>query len=795
MPDKGKQDGYSLSDETLVIRQYKALIDRLIPLQQENRLLEGLNKFSGRLPSRVRNIIKQEVLRLTSLTDESADNSEFASFPVLKFKHFGIPMKLDKVGKGILENETRKYLDRYTVGVFESVMSSDHYQARVKQEQQEKIANAFSTESQTFNDIEFGDDLAIRPNFTVACQEFEKGKNCPLTSLSSTQMVVETKRAPQIETDEEVLTFVFPQVVGFTSKGAKLTFKLVDTSFNKTLSVFESRFTLVSQPSSKLALRLKQYIKSVMHQFPLQFELEIERAMQDLERDRIFANSPWQPIFIGGTKDEPKPEFELITAANSEYNQGFNAARDLPSPAIFNRLIKELTEHSESFLINGGFETKRGIVRVSATHRELVALGLFKQFIEQLVKSNDFKVYQYRLENIDASNKSVAFDIHDLAVKDYPELESLQSILFCKDVTEWIGELSVLQPEPFKLFPKSIIDHPHTWHCQTVLESAADRRVEPRFSMQNAAVIKTGVFTKYAAVVHDLSSSGLRLSVTKNEATEMNVDDIIKVSIQDLKLQSQKYQIVGVNKQTGMLRLALPVQTRKADSFKLQQLFKANYDYFSQRDLSIRQRNIHRFLWELSIRNLPCASVLITNNRFAIARLKTVYHKEHCYDLIPFEASANQVPLHGFLADKDADKPKSELLDKMLSKSLRDAHVVHAIKKKTKQIIYIDEEDFLYGKVRSQLSKFVAEKSVQACVTQLSNMRCKQLDTPLTPKRLAQLSKISLDLYEKLNKMQSGYTHVLYITNVSCFHNVLLDFDIYPKKIGSGKLASSGEGV
>ena len=783
MSDKGDND--NISDESLVIQQYKALIDKLIPLQHENRLLEGLNKFSGRLPSRVRNIIKQEVIRLTSLTDASADNSEFANFPVLKFKHFGIPMHLDKVGKGILEKETRKYLDRYTVGVFESVMNSDHYQAQVKQQQQEKIANAFSTESQTFKDIDFGDDLAIRPNFTVTCQEFEKGKNCPLTSLSSSQMVVETKRAPQIETDEKVLTFVFPQVVGFTSKGAKLTFEIMDSSFNKTLSVFETRFTLVSKPTSKIAIRLKQYIESVVNQFPLQFDLEIERAMQDLERDRIFANSPWQPIFIGGKKDSPEPVFELITAVNSEYNHGFNASRDLPSKTILEKLIKELEEHGESFLIKGVFETKRGLVHVFATHRELAALGLFKQFIEQVIKTKDFKVFQCRLEAVDPTYKSIAFDIHDLTAKEYPELDALHSILFCKDVTEWVGELSVLKPEPFKPFPKSIIDPQDSWPCQTVMESGADRRAEPRYLMQNSAMVKIGLFSKYSGTLHDLSSNGLRLSVSKDDVESIKVDDIIKVSVKDLKLNAQKYQVVGIEQDTGTLRLALPKQTREAESFKLKQLFRSNSDYFRQRDLSIRQSNIHRFLWELSIRNLPCASVLITNNRFAIARLKTVYHKELCYDLSPFEAIANEVPLHGFLADKDVEKPKSQLLESMLTKKLRDAHVVHAIKLKTNQIIYIDDDDFLYGKVRSQLSKFVANKSVQACVTHLSSIRCQEQDTPLTPKRLAQLSKMSLEMYEKLHKMQSGYTHVLYITNVSRFHNVLLDFDIYPKKAES----------
>ena len=181
-------------DDAQIVKQYKKLIQALIPYQQNNKLLEGLNKFSSRIPTKVRNIVKQEVIRLTSLTDASADNSAFATFPVKKFKHFGISMRLDKVGKEILERETVRYFDRYTVGVFESVMDSDFYQNHIKAEQQKKIVESFSVQAQSFDDIDFGEDIAIHPNFTVTSQEFEKNKACTVPSLSLKRIVVQSKR-------------------------------------------------------------------------------------------------------------------------------------------------------------------------------------------------------------------------------------------------------------------------------------------------------------------------------------------------------------------------------------------------------------------------------------------------------------------------------------------------------------------------------------------------------------------------------------------------------------------------
>lgn len=775
----------SIDDESLVIKQYKVLIDKLIPLQQENRLLEGLNKFSGKLPSRVRNIIKEEVIRLTSLTDASADNSDFAKFPVLKFKHFGIPMKLDKVGQAILLKETSRFDDRYTVGVFESVMNSEHYQSHVKQAQQQKIAKAFKVESQSFKDIDFAEDLSIRPNFTVSCPEFEKGKHCALASLSRSGMTVETKRAPIIgaesdSPDIEQFVFTLPKVSGLNEKATDITFILGDSSFNKATSVFESVFSFAPNTPKKLIEGWNKYIESTVNQFPLQRELEIERVMQNLERDRILANSPWIPLFLAESKEGLLPLFELSTQKNSEYNQHFSAVNDLPTKQIFNNLIKELQIHKETFLLNGSIERKDTEVNVAVTHRQLAKTGLMKQFIELATQSDKLHVVQFRLQRIDEEHKSVAFDIHDLLHSEYPDLETVTHVLFCKDVSGWVGNLKIDEPETFKPFPRAIIDDKSRWPIKVVMESQSDRRAESRYAMNTPATIKTGMFSQAEATLDDLSTSGLKLSIANPQNVQL--EDTVKVSIKELKLSGQKYEVVHFNQSTGVLRLKLPNSMLQTEGQRFQRLFSNNIQYFNQRDLSIKLRNTYRFLWELSIRNLPCASILITNNRFAVDRLKTVYHKEDCFDLKPFAALGNVVPLHGFFADKDAKGPKSQLLDSMLRNNQRDAHVVHVVRTKDKRIIYVKESDFLFGAVRTQISEHVANKAVDACVSHISAMRCTEPDTPMTSKRFAQLSKIDIGIYEKLKGMQKGYTHVIYLTNVSTFHNVLLSFGIYPEE-------------
>lgn len=780
MTSKNRNEGTTFEDSALIIKKYKPLIDKLIPLQQENRLLEGLNRFSAKLPSKVRNILKEEVIRLTSLTDASADNSEFAKFPVMKFKHFGIAMSLDKLGQEILQKETSRYDDRYTVGVFESVMNSEHYQSHIKLEQQKKITKAFTIESQSFQDIDFGSDLAIRPNFTVSCPEFEKGKHCRLASLSLGGMLVESKRVPAIDTeDTSNMLFTLPQVSGLTETTLEIHFKMIESSFNKATNVFETRFTFTNSVNRKLKQRWSKYLENSINHFPLERELEIERVLQNLERDRILSNSPWIPIFLDLENNDWQPKFELSTPKNKEYNNKFIASRDLPNKQIFKYLIQELSKFDETFLLIGCIKHKDQEIQVAVTHRQLAQTHLLKQFITLAAGNEQFRVIQFRLKTIPHAHKCAAFDTHGLISNEHPELANLSQILFCKDVSEWVGDLEVAKPEPFKPFPRAIINSTIKWPINIAMQQEQDQRKDARYLMNISAQIKIGLFSQAEATLNDMSNSGLRITI--NDPSEVNIEDEVKISVKELKLKNERYEVVQYNKSTGLLRVKLPKDLIKLEKQRLQSIFDNNSKFFTSRDISRIQKNNFNFLWELSARNLPCASILITNNRFTVDRLKTVYHDQQAYDLKPFGVHDNEIPLHGFFADKDAKGPKSSLLDKMLRNGQRDAHIVHVERVKDRRIIFIEASEFSHGKVRAQISSHVANKTVDACVTHISAMRCHDQIVPLNKKRLAQLSKIDLEIYKQLQLMQKGYTHVVYLTNVSTFHNVMLQFGIHPK--------------
>ena len=767
----------SAGDEQAIIKQYQPLIRALIPYEQQNKLLEGINKFSKRLPSSVRKIVKEEVVRLTSLTDAPADNSAFAQFPVMKFKHFGVQMRLDKVGAQILKNETSLYQDRYTVGVFESVMNSDFYQTQIKKEQFKKIVDAFNVESQSFTDIDFGDDIAVRPNFTISSPDFEKGRHCPISSLSHRGIWVETKRPPTVSTGD-VITFTIPEVAGFTKEPTEIALELDSVKYNKHLGKYESHFVFTSDVDLALLATLKRYVSITAFKQPLQRDLEIERAMQELERDRILENSPWLPVFLAPERRSLKPVIALYTKANVEHNNCEKILASLRDKPIFEVLCQELLKYNEAYVFHGNIKTKSGNVQITATHRQLLAMGQLNALVYLLAKSNDFICTHCRLDTISKEDRQKAFAIHDIASKEFEQLASISHVVYCKDVSNYLRNLTLAAKCEFKPLSKALRASGKNWRIDFVMEEDLDRRCENRYVMDKPASIKIGLLSSLDARVVDLSASGMQLNI----APQSELQNEIRVTVPELKIKGEKYKVVYHDPSTGVVRLCLADDPRKDKvCSSVDNMVEENSAYFKVRDIARMQRLTHRYLWELAVRHMPSLAVLCVMNRYTLDRLKTVYQSENSDDLYPFSRTQNIIPLHGFFADKGQAKPKSQMLETMFKESTESSLVVHCVRKSDSRLVFIKEKDFLFSKLRLQIKTQLEEDKIQLSATDVTAIRCHGATTPLTKKRLAQLSKLDKTMYDKLESMQAGYTHCIFITNMSSLHHDLVKDNLIAK--------------
>lgn len=779
----------SVGEEEKIIKQYQPLIRALIPYEQDNRLLEGLNKFSKRLPSSVRRVVKEEVIRLTSLTDAPADNSAFAQFPVMKFKHFGVQMRLDKVGAKILKDETSLYQNRYTVGVFESVMNSDVYQAQIKKDQYRKIVDAFAVETQSLSDIDFGDDIALSPNFPVSSLEFEKGRHCNVSSLAFDTMAVETKRPPNSKTGDEV-TFTFPDVMGLHLPEQEVKFVLDAVKFNKHSGKYESIFVLHDDVDSNVYEAIKKYIQSTAYNQPLKRDLEIERAMQDLERDRILESSPWVPIFASVTKKEIKPVISLLTKSNIKHSNAFSLLKKLSGQVLFDHLTREVSKYGEAFLFHGSIKTKRGMVEVAMTHRQLMEIDQLSAYVYLLSKSGDLSCTHCRIEDISQEDRTKSFAIHDIDPKQFSELASLNRVIFCRDVTSKISKLTLGSRCDFKPIPKQFLVSDECWRIDYVMEEDLDRRSETRYVVDKPASIKTGLLSSVEAKVNDLSSKGLQLTIS--ESTHA-VGDEVRVTVPDLKIKNERYRVVHFDSASGILRLCLMDLAKSTKTgASVEAMVEDNSAYYKMRDVARLQRATHRFIWELAIRHMPSLAVLCVLNRHLLDRLKTVYQGDSCDDIYPFSQAKNITPLHGFFADRNATKPKSKMLESLFKGECQSTSVVHCVRKSDSKLVFINNNDFLYGSMRQQIAQKLQDQKIQLCVTDISCFRSQSHSTPLTRKRLAQLSKVDKAAYDKLLKMQEGYTHVIYLTNLSMLQNDLVSVRLRPIPPVEDALSESG---
>ncbi len=764
------------SEEQQVIKQYQPLIRALIPYEQDNRLLEGLNKFTGRVSASIRKTIKEEVIRLTSLTDAPADNSSFAQFPVFKFSHFGVEMRLDKVGARILQKESELYRERYTVGVFESITNSDFYKDHLKKENHKKIVDAFTIESQTLDDINFGDALAITPHFPVSSLEFEKGRSCTVSSFASNSMSLESKRPPKVSS-KEVFSFHLPEVPGIPKEQA-VRYMVSAIKFNKHTEKYETHFRLHPSTEPKILAALKKYVNMASFQQPLQRELESERAMQDLERDRILDNSPWVPVFLQVNKQGVTPLSVLFTAANDQFSGGISATHDLTRPKLITRIMAEMARYSESFVITGLIQTKQGEVRIAATIRELESAGIIAQVIHLLNANKSMYCAHCRLQAVGNMDKQKAFAIHDIVSNENEQLMQISQIMYYRNATESLSGLALSQRLPMPAIPEEFLQDTTKVKMSLLFDEQLNRRAETRYLLEKEGAIKTGLLKSQAILVRDISPNGMCIELPE---PLLSAEKELKVSVPEFKLKSQRYRVVGVSPCKKIIRLRLPAK-RDTVSAGINQLVNKNISYFKSRDLAVIQRKNHRFAWELAVRHHPSASILCINNRYLINRLKTLYQASECSDLYPFSVIENVVPMHGFFADKNADKPKSRLLSEMFEGKVTSANVVHCVRKTDSKLVYLPEQEYFFGALRKQVHNHLTENKIELCVTKVDVTRCQNHETAMSKKRLAQLSRIDKPMYDRFSVMQTSYSHVLYLTSESALHSAVLRAKLRPVK-------------
>lgn len=749
-----------------VVLQYEDLIKELIPYACKGQLLENINKFSERIPAKYRQIIKREVERRIRPTKRSADNSGFASYPVRKCKHFGVHMKLDELGEKILMDEVERYNNQYTVGVLEVVMNEKNYHNILKVNQNKKNINTFKVPSKSLKDIDFGSTIAIQADgedkVLVECE----GKliECELITIGQRYFKVRYKSKNVFKNNSRVR--VMTHCDSFLKKSFTIDCTVDRTIFYNTTKLYESSLYFDKGGNNEFDALIKEYINSRKFSHALESELEKERFTQSVERDIVFASSPWVPIFLSDNVSDAKV---LITKQSFKSNYAlFNGNITLPR-SVIERAVNECVSKSEAFIFMGSVKTKQGAKQIFTTLRDLLSQGLLESFIYRAKQTDSLKVLQVRLKQIDEDECQDVIEANGFHNFD----QQFNRVLFVRDVTNTLSNDVDSEPTSLKAIPKSFAECGKGINFDCLVGRDVDRRKEPRFKLKRNVKIKYGLFSSLEAKVEDISPSGMKVKI--RNSLPKDFPKVVRLSIPSINMHSIVYKVVSINDKT--IRLCVTSKSRLKAHGIVNSLIRLNPDFFNKHNISHHRKLEFRVLWELAARNLPSVSVLCTKDVNPLKRLNVAYSQVVGRDAGLFRGDCDEIYLHGLFADKVIGAPRSRILTAFLSNEIKNALIVHCCFKKRRKVVSLTEEQF-FSENRYQLELSAKSGKTNLFVNDLQCWKVHINHHPIVAEKLYWLSQVDEILHKKIEKSLSRYSHVITSTDVSLLHSGLLIKDM-----------------
>ena len=173
-------------------------------------------------------------------------------------------------------------------------------------------------------------------------------------------------------------------------------------------------------------------------------------------------------------------------------------------------------------------------------------------------------------------------------------------------------------------------------------------------------------------------------------------------------------------------------------------------------------------------RHYPNAALQIVTGRQMIHRMKTLYTTQQNNDLHPFAVCDHNAPLHGFFADMGKSPPDSSVLRRLLQQAERYHLAIHCERKADNKLINLTQVQCFESSLRYKIQQSLEEEETHLYVAGIECQKNESVTTPMSKQRLALLSRIDLDVYEKLQALQQNYSHVIHIIDLSALLNSFL---------------------
>jgi hypothetical protein len=124
--------------------------------------------------------------------------------------------------------------------------------------------------------------------------------------------------------------------------------------------------------------------------------------------------------------------------------------------------------------------------------------------------------------------------------------------------------------------------------------------------------------------------------------------------------------------------------------------------------------------------------------------------------------------------------PDSSVLRRLLQQAERYHLAIHCERKTDNKLINLTQVQCFESSLRYKIKQSLENEETQLYVAGIECQKNESINSPMTKQRLALLSRIDLDVYEKLQALQQNYSHIIHIIDLSALLNSFIKAAIVP---------------
>lgn len=753
------------NSEIEIAEKYSVVISALVPFAARGKLSEGLNKLRARIDKRDLEEIRYEVNRLISPCDKSVDTQSFAKGKCYKIKVDDVELTLDAVGERIFEAEMNKHNRTYSQGVYEAVSSEERYNLQLKQEQHQRIVEAFSVDClQGNNDIDV-EVMKVIPDFTVTCIKINNNEPIPFAYLSKNELAISIKGKPSISVGEAV-TFTFPAMPKVTDAPYTAGYKCRSIKGAEKRGI--STLIFVAEADEKWLERLETFIRQNASDLPLEASQELTRTRERILKDAIISNAPISATLCEQMKGELLPRSMLLPQATTELDPENQIKQSLSyAKNVFSRLSKEFQKSRETYQFRCTVLQNEKIVHLVANLGELLRDGLLSAFISQGKLTGSLRVFRLSLvSKQDALLRAKQYDSEPLET-----MRKLKFIVYCADVSNELNHFELSQQQTPAKFPNHYHEGADYHQVDISLPNHLNRRSEARYEFPCDATVKYGLLNSDPCTLIDISSRGMQLKLNQVWSSNKNS---VKVSVPALELANVKYDLVRLGESGDVLHLQMTEKSAEKYAYKFNRILAHNISYFTPRSKQLQQEKAFDYLWDLVTCSLPGVHILVGKGKDPSEQLIVAHTDGAAKSLAPFSIKQSKLPTHGWFVNSDQDPPESSKINTILERSTDPERALFYVNRRKGRYTTLSKDQFSDEETRQKLHNSIKNKHGKLIAHCMQVAVCNSLDENWYHKRCKHLAEVDKPAIGQIRQQENACQNLLSIIPVSMLHQHLL---------------------